>query len=193
MAEKFKMKNLSDVNKIYKNSFPKIERESLFLLILNVYLKKAEIFCLYDDDVLCGFTYLFNYKNLVFIFYLAIDSNKRSKGYGSYLLKWCLNEKKDKKVYLNIDELDEKFSDYGTRLKRLYFYLLNGLYLTDYLSVEEECNFNILSANKDFSVDEYIKLDKVITTRLLDKKSKIEKNSNENFYKLKEKVCKNQM
>jgi len=46
-------------------------------------------------------------KNL----YLAVDTESRSKWYGSYLLKWCLRKYYDKKIFLNIEEVREDAKD----------------------------------------------------------------------------------
>lgn len=172
--EKFKLKYYNDVKRIYTNSFPEEERANFKLLIFNL-LRNCELYVLTEKDSVCGFIYLINDNNMTFILYLAIDNSKRSKGYGGYILNWCINYKKDKVIYLNIDELNEKFDDIEIRKKRLNFYLKNGFYLTDYLSVEEKCNFNIMSTSKTLDIDSYIKLDERIAKVLLDKKSSIEK------------------
>ena len=57
--------------------------------------------------------------------------------------KWNTN----KIIYLNIYEVDTNFSDYMLRKKRLNFYLNNNFYLTNYLSIEKNGNFNIMVAN----------------------------------------------
>lgn len=91
------------------------------------------------------------------------------------LLKYFLNENTNKNIYLNIDEVDTKFSDYKLRKQRLNFYLKNNFYLTNYLSVEKDGNFNIMIAsNNNFEVDNYIELDKKISKWYFTKKSKIE-------------------
>ena len=99
---------------------------------------------------------------MIFLLYLAINTEIRSKGYGSYLLKWCLRKYKDKKIYLNIEEVKEDFEDYEIRKRRLDFYLKNGFFLTKYISKEEFENFNILSNNLEIDINRYKILDKVV-------------------------------
>lgn len=58
------------------------------------------------------------------------------------------------------------------------FYQKNNFYLTDYLSIEDNGNFNIMSANiltnnNTFELDNYIELDKKISEWYFSKKSKI--------------------
>ena len=112
---------------------------------------------------------------MVFVLYLAVNFKNRHKGYGSKLIQWCLENYEGKSIYLNIDEVDKRFKDYDTRVKRLNFYLKNGFKMTDYLSVEEGCNFNILSNTGDLDLDKYIKLDLEVERILKDKPSKIVK------------------
>lgn len=38
--------------------------------------------------IVLGIIYLIHYKDMIFILYLAVNEEIRSKGYGSYLLKW---------------------------------------------------------------------------------------------------------
>lgn len=171
--EKFRMKYYQKFRKIYINSFPRNERFPIFLLLFNVYRNNSELYVLLEDDNLCGFIYLINYKNMTFILYLAVREEDRNKGYGSYILKWCLKEKKGKNIYLNIEEVNKKLNDYLIRKKRLEFYLSNGVYLTDYLSSEPSSNFNILSTSKKIDVYEYRELDKKISKWFLCKNAKI--------------------
>ena len=122
----------------------------------------TELYCLIDKEIVLGFIYLIYYKDMIFLLYLAINTEIRSKGYGSYLLKWCLRKYKDKKIYLNIEEVKEDFEDYEIRKRRLDFYLKNGFFLTKYISKEEFENFNILSNNLEIDINRYKILDKVV-------------------------------
>ena len=157
---KFKNKFYKQVNDIYKKSFPKEER----YLSLNRMIKadNTELYCLFENENIYGITYLIKKQTSVFILYLAINSSNRSKGYGSYLLKWCLNEFKDKKIFLNIEEINEEKLDIEIRKKRLDFYLRNGFYLTNIMSNDNKENFHVLSSQKDVNIDEYIELDNFV-------------------------------
>ena len=148
------------VNDIYIKSFPQEER---YIKLDNmIQSKDTELYCLIDNNLVLGMMYLIFYKDLIFMLYLAVNIEKRSKGYGSYLLKWCLQEYSDKKIYLNIEEVKEGIKDYEVRKKRLEFYQKNGFFITNYLSKEDTENFNILSNSKEIEIDEYKILDKVV-------------------------------
>ena len=157
---KYKTTYYEQVNDIYQKSFPTEER----YINLNkmVESQNTELYCLVENEIVLGFIYLIYYKDMIFILYLAINTQIRSKGYGSYLLKWCLKEYRDKKIYLNIEEVKECFDDYEIRKRRLKFYLKNGFFITNYISKEEFQNFNILSNNIEIDINQYKILDKVV-------------------------------
>lgn len=161
---KYKSIYYTQVNEIYEKSFPQEER--YITLDKMIQSRNTELYCLIDDNKVLGIMYLIFYRDLVFILYLAVNTESRSKGYGSYLLKWCLQKYRDKKIYLNIEEVKENAKDYETRKKRLKFYQSNGFYITNYISKEDIENFNILSNSQEIDIKEYKKLDKVIATIL---------------------------
>lgn len=161
---KYKSIYYTQVNEIYEKSFPQEER--YITLDKMIQSQNTELYCLIDDNNVLGIMYLIFYKNLVFILYLAVNTESRSKGYGSYLLKWCLQKYRNKKIYLNIEEVKENAKDYETRKKRLKFYQNNSFYITNYISKEDIENFNILSNSQEIDINEYKKLDRVIATIL---------------------------
>ncbi|MBO5349049.1 MAG: GNAT family N-acetyltransferase [Clostridia bacterium] len=155
----------TQVNDIYEKSFP--QEEKYITLDKMIQSQGSELYCLVDNEIVLGIMYLIFYKDMIFILYLAVNTEKRSKGYGSYLLKWCLEKYGDKKIYLNIEEVKKEFKDYETRKKRLDFYLKNGFFITNYISKEELENFNILSNSLEIDINQYKILDKVVA-KILD-------------------------
>lgn len=160
-VEEYKTKYYTQVRDIYIKSFPEDER--YISLEKMIERKNTKLYCLVEKEIVLGIMYLIMYNDMIFLLYLAIDNKKRSKGYGSYLLKWCLKKYTDKKIYLNIEEVNKEAIDYEIRKKRLDFYLKNGFFLTNYISKEEVQNFNILSNNTKIDINEYKKLDKFIS------------------------------
>lgn len=138
--------------------------------------KNTELYCLIDTEIVLGFIYLVFYKDMIFILYLAVNTEKRSKGYGSQLLKWCLNKYCDKSIYLNIEEVKEGTKDYETRSRRLKFYLKNGFFVTNYISKEKLENFNILSNKFKIDVNQYKEIDRFVAEILNEPISSIVKN-----------------
>lgn len=176
---KFEQKYYNQVSEIYEKSFPIEER----YITLDKMIKQedTELYCLVNEEDVFGFVYLIFYENMIFILYLAVKTDNRSKGYGSYILKWCLNKYMDKKIYLNIEEVKKDVKDYETRLKRLKFYLKNDFFITGYMSKEETESFNILSNNKEIDIEQYKELDKYVASILDEPISNIVKVNSDEF------------
>ena len=156
----FKNEYYNQVKKIYESSFPAVER---YLSVEEmVSSEDTKLYCLVDNNAVLGFMYLICFENMIFILYLAISKEYQSKGLGGYILKWCLNKFNDRKIYLNIEKVHKDADNYQMRKKRLDFYTKNGLYLTDFISEEENECFNILSNKINFDIDEYRLLDQHI-------------------------------
>jgi GNAT superfamily N-acetyltransferase len=62
---------------------------------------------------------------MTFVLYLATDESIRSKGYGSKMLKWIV-ENARRTVVLNIETVEKAYENYEQRLKRQKFYIKNG-------------------------------------------------------------------
>ncbi|MGN1227819.1 MAG: GNAT family N-acetyltransferase [Christensenellales bacterium] len=158
---KYNEKYLDGVDEIYNNSFPECER--YIPMQEMVELNDTEMHCLVDDDnKVHGFMYTILNDKSVFILYLAVKEEDRSKGYGGQMMKWCLHNYKDRNVFLNIDELSEQKEDFDIRLRRLKFYERNGLFLTDVMSQDEDENFHVLSSKPTVDMQEYIALDNFV-------------------------------
>ncbi|ONI38138.1 hypothetical protein AN639_08345 [Candidatus Epulonipiscium fishelsonii] len=109
----------------------------------------------YDGNTFIGLTYLISTAYKVYILYLAMDTNVRSKGYGSHVLDIIKQRYNDKTVFLSIEEVSEKYKDFSIRKRRLEFYLKNGFVKNDYSLKElgqllETMSFNGLADKDDF-------------------------------------------
>lgn len=173
--DKFKLKYFKSIKKIYKNSFPKEERFPIFVLLLNLIRNNSELFVELINEKVISFIYVINYKDERFILYLAVDKEIRNNGFGSYLLKWYRDNHRKNNIYLNIDEVDEKYNDNIIRNKRLKFYLANGFFLTEYLSIEKSGNYNILCNLNNFNKVKYKELDSKISSWFFNKEAIIER------------------
>lgn len=164
--------NLKNIINIYYTSFSKNNRFSLLNLGYNLLRKRAQCFILMNEKKAVAFIYIIHYENISFILYLAVNQNKRNAQYGSFLLNWYLNTTQNKKIYLNIDYINKKYADNDIRIKRLNFYLKNRFYLTDYFCIGTDMS-HILSTEKNFDINEYIKLDTKISKWFFTTKDKI--------------------
>ena len=125
LSENKKIKK--DITPLFKKAFPKDERPPVYYFYKNIKrYNENKLFAYYDEEEFIGFTYLTFYKDIVYLFFLAVSENKRNQGYGSKILSLIKEEYKDKVILLCYEEIDEKYPDYENRKKRESFYLKNG-------------------------------------------------------------------
>lgn len=118
------------VRQLYVQAFPKIERLPLWALILMALRPGIAFYAVYDGDEFCGLLYLLNDPDHTLIFYFAVRSDLRGKGYGAEILKWLKSRKRS--VSLVMESMRETCDNPEQRLRRNEFYLRNGFQDTGY-------------------------------------------------------------
>lgn len=120
-------------------SFPDNERLDINVLLNN---NKIDTYILLDEDKYIGFMTIADSDNYSYLYFLAIDSTNRSKGYGSKALEAFKDIAKDKTRLIDLDLQDDRAEDSINRKRRKDFYLRNGYYdinlRLDYLDMELE-------------------------------------------------------
>ena len=116
-----------DISKLYLSAFPKNERPPFgwFYKCLFRY-KENEVLGFYDKGKFIGFVEYTQYKNFVYIAFLAVQETKRGQGYGTKILQYIKDNFADKSILLCYEEVDKKYHDYIDRKKREEFYQRNG-------------------------------------------------------------------
>ena len=74
---------IKDLKKLYKEAFPKNEQVPFWLLKRLSKKENVEFYGIYEESKFAGLVYNVIYKDIVFIFYLAIGKNARGNGYGA--------------------------------------------------------------------------------------------------------------
>lgn len=170
------MINLVDVNKtnemlrikqLYLTAFPQFERYPFWLLLYKAKKKNSDFYAIYDDSEYVGLLYLTYYKDIVYIFYLAIDPSQQAKGYGSKVLQYLEDKYQDKRLLLNIEKVDPAADNYEQRFKRKKFYEKNGFKNTQFEIEKEEIVYEILYFKDDVHKYEYDALFKAYLGRVL--------------------------
>ena len=146
------------INSLAKEAFPPEEYLAPDKLVEMSEAENFDFLVLTDEGDFVGFMVVQTYKNLAYLFFLAIDSSRRSKGYGSYAIEALKEAYPEKKQVVDFEMLDEKADNYEQRKKRRNFYLRNGyketgLFLS-YLGVDYE----VFCMEDDFDVEEFKEL-----------------------------------
>ena len=113
------------VQRIYIKSFPLFERVSLEPFFNSV-SDGVEIFALSDEEDVVAFFCTLRKGKYYYLFYLAVDEDKRGKGIGSDILSAVIKNADGATVFLDCEGIYPGCKDRAARVKRLCFYHRNG-------------------------------------------------------------------
>ena len=150
------------INSLAKEAFPPEEYLAPDKLMEMSLADNFDFLALTDGDTFIGFIVVQTYKNLAYLFFLAIDPSFRAKGYGRRAIETLRLLYPDKKQVVDFEMQDETASNNEQRIKRRQFYLKNGyketgLFLS-YLGVDYE----VFCMSNDFEPQEFKDLMKEI-------------------------------
>ncbi|EPI00543.1 acetyltransferase, GNAT family [Enterococcus faecalis 13-SD-W-01] len=151
------------VIKTYQTAFPKNEKLPVWFLMAMARKKEVDFYAFFDQEEFCGFAYLIHQNKTTFVYYLAIEESKQSKGYGKKILDWICKEFPENTVMLNIEQVAERFENYPQRVRRQEFYFRNGFKAADYIFNEDGDTYDILYKGNYFSKEDYLKVMKMFS------------------------------
>lgn len=140
---------------LYFNAFPQEERVPFDFLQNKIKYGNSKLLTVYDDSTFVGLLVLVFHKDMVFLWYLAIDGKLRGKGYGTKVLQIVEQKHPGCRLVLNIDEVDPKFDDFAQRQKRHEFYIKNG-YADCFVKTREKgVVYQLMSKNGKVDYNDY--------------------------------------
>lgn len=116
-------KDMDKLNKLAKEAF--LPEEYLPPDYI-VKMEDFKLYALYDNNLFVCLMAIKTLKNMAYLFYLAIDSNYRSKGYGKQALEEFKKLNENFQLTLDIELIDKKAKNNEQRIKRKNFYIKNG-------------------------------------------------------------------
>ena len=143
------------IKSLYTQSFPDDERAPFRLLRKRAEKGKADFLVICDKGKNIGMAYLVTYKDLAYLFYYAIDSSYRGKGYGTKALKTIIEMYKDYRLFLALENWKEESENKEQRIKRHNFYLNCGLHDLPYKLKEATVVFSIMGIGSAVEPEEY--------------------------------------
>lgn len=141
-----------EVKQLYQTAFPKVERLPYLPLILNTYRPLADCYAYYDGDSFVGLAYLLQNDDLLYLFFLAVNTKIRSRGYGSAILQDIKKVAGNRPIILAIEPLDESADNYAQRQKRVAFYAKNGFQLTAYYYHEGKEIYQVMATDPSLDI-----------------------------------------
>lgn len=111
---------------LYNFSFPLAEQEKMENILKVSETDLGEFSVILEGETRVGLLHLMIRKDLVFIYYLAIDPGIRGRGYGSEALRLVKRLYPGYRFSLNAEAPDETANNNTQRLERVAFYNKNG-------------------------------------------------------------------
>ena len=93
-----------------------------------------------------------------YVFYFAVDDKKRGKGYGTAILRAAQKKYSGRRLFLAIEEVDEKYDNYKQRTDRLKFYERAGFIRTGQKMQEGKVIYDLMGIGGRVSNKEYRRL-----------------------------------
>lgn len=151
--------DLSRIKKLYRASFPRIERKPFRMILRQCEKGEAELFALKSNDGLfLGLAVTVKYSDIVMLDYFAIHPKARGKGVGSRALQMLKAKYADRRFILEIESVGEPCGNLEARKKRREFYLRNGMKPAGYTAQVFFTILEVLTAGEPVSFEEYREL-----------------------------------
>lgn len=140
---------------LYFSAFPQEERVPFDFLADKVQYGNSNLLTVYDGDLFVGILVLVFHKDMVFLWYLAIDDSLRGNGYGTKVLQVVEQKHSGCRLVLNIDEVADTFADFAQRQKRHQFYIKNGYDDCHVKTREKGVVYQLMSKNGNVPYNDY--------------------------------------
>ena len=117
----------SKIEELNSKLFPSTESTSN-LHFLSGFYKGAPVdfIAIEDNGLFVGYAYMINFYQGSFLYYLAIEPEHQSKGYGTALLKHLRKIQGNRPIALTAFALHPESDDYENCIRRKWFYVKNG-------------------------------------------------------------------
>ena len=117
----------NDIEPLFISAFPREERPPVDYFFSSFDNNKINnLYGFYDKNDFIGFSSVIIYKDICYIFFLAVEEEYRNQGYGTKILNELKKLYKDYILLLCYEYLDKEHPEYEIRKKREQFYLKNG-------------------------------------------------------------------
>ncbi len=147
-------RDIDAVKRLIVNAFPPAERVSIDV-VLDFDNVRTEFLLFYDGDLFCGFACLVNgAQDISFFCWLAVEENLRGKGYGGKILQYIREQKRGRRIFLDIERVDVPAENTEQRLKRKNFYQLNGYHETGIYKTFRGVDYEVLVNGGEISSEE---------------------------------------
>ncbi len=133
-----------------EEAFPPSERMDMQDIFAFEEATNTDLLGIYDGKVPVGFSLLLKNDRCAYLYYLAIDQNFRSQGYGAMALKKIIERYPELQIILDFEELEPDAENLAQRIRRKGFYLRNGFHETGTYTKLWEQRFEVVCSGGEF-------------------------------------------
>lgn len=149
-------KNMADferIEQLAKEAFPPKEYLAPSVLIKMAKAPDFDFLALYDKKKFVGYIAVKRFQNMTYLFFLAIDPESRSHGYGSRAIETLKELYPNTQHVVDMEMLDENAENAAQREKRRSFYLRNGYKPTGHFLSYFGVDYEILCIDGKFDFE----------------------------------------
>lgn len=150
--------SIGQVSELYHTAFPEDERAPFRMLLSKAEKPNVSFFSCYDGEEWIGLLYVVNYRDLSYVFYFAVEESRRGRGFGTAILKAAQKKYRGRRLFLAIEEVDEKYENYPQRLSRQHFYERAGFRPSGQKMQEGKVIYDLMTTGGRVSPKEYRRL-----------------------------------
>lgn len=146
------------LKKLYLEAFPAEERAPFFMIMSKAKKGRAEMLTAHDGNEFVGFVYMVCYKDMAYLFYLAVDKDKRGMGYGRKIVEAVKSRYRGRRIFLARERIEKSAENYEQRVSRRNFYIRCGFRDLPCHIKEAAVIYDVMGIGGRVSADEYEEL-----------------------------------
>ncbi len=147
--------NEKRAQRLYEEAFPREERAPFCLLRKRARQGRADFWSLTESGEWIGMAYILRGNDLAYLFYFAIDKEKRGRGYGTSTIEALKKQYRGCRLFLALETLDKAAANYDQRVKRRDFYARCGLTPIPYRLKEASVIFDVMGIGGTVRPEDY--------------------------------------
>lgn len=151
-------KDLHFFEQINEEAFPPSERMTMDEIFAFASDTNTDVLGIYDAELPLGFAVILKNAVCGYIYFIAIDRQMRSKGYGSATMKKLLNTYSQLQLVLDFEEPVSTAANDTQRRRRKQFYLRNGFHETGRYTLLREERFEVVCSGEALHEDALLDL-----------------------------------
>lgn len=147
------LQDYGKIEKLAKEAFPPAEYLAPDKIVEMAQASDFDFWALYDEEWFAGYIAVRKYENMTYLFFLAIDAESRSHGYGSSAIETLKALYPNTQQVVDMEMLDENADNAEQRKKRRNFYLRNGYKPTGHFLSYFGVDYEIFCMDENFDFE----------------------------------------